>query len=462
MTTQPMSKTPIAISNEADLLFGRCPQPVTCGRGLTIGGGVVYPELNFTLPPMLVEDGTWEQVRSHYDRIGKAVFRRAAALNVPGVVLEFEQLPAMTERPEWGGEITSILQSHLQALHEKTGIPTALRVTVVDLREAERPPRLRDGDGWKRTREAFVCAAQAGADILSIESVGGKEVHDEALTMGDLPGIVWSLGSLACRDMAWLWDEITSIAGEHNIVSGGDTACGFGNTAMQLAGKGMLPAVLAAFVRAATAPRSLVAYEHGAVGPSKDCAYEGPVMKAIRGVPISMEGKSSSCAHFSPLGNIAGAMADLWSNESVQNVQLLSGSAPEAFLELLAYDCRLFNTALSAGKGKDLRDWLVASDVPHSVEALMLEPTFVIELSNAIAGETDGYARTLAAVRVARDAIHRAIGAGRVQISAREQTWLDRLSTAVDGLPESEADAFDEIGTVYAEKYDPGSYGMAS
>ena len=348
MSAVKTERTTLAIRNESDLVFGRCPRPVTCGRGLTIGGGTVYPELNFTLPPMLVEDAAWEQVRSHYDRIGQAVVRRSAALSLPGVVLEFEQLPAMTERPQWGAEITALLQQHLKALHEKTGIPTALRVTVVDLREMKRPPLLRSGEGWARTREAFVCAAQAGADILSIESVGGKEVHDEALTMADLPGIVWSLGSLSCRDMAWLWNEITAIAREYGCVSGGDTACGFGNTAMQLAGKGMLPTVLAAIVRAATVPRSLAAYEHGAVGPSKDCAYEGPVMKAITGVPISMEGKSSSCAHFSPLGNIAGATADLWSNESVQNVQLLSGSAPEAFLELLAYDCRLFNTATRA------------------------------------------------------------------------------------------------------------------
>src|ERR1035438_10450247 len=47
------------------------------------------------------------------------------------------------------------------------------------------------------------------------------------------------------------------------------------------------------------------------------------------GCSISMEGKSASCAHFSPIGNIASAMCDLWSNESVQNVRLLSGSAPE-------------------------------------------------------------------------------------------------------------------------------------
>jgi hypothetical protein len=64
--------------------------------------------------------------------------------------------------------------------------------------------------------------------------------------------------------------------------------CGFGNTAMQLAHQEMLPEVLAAVVRAMTAPRSLVAFERGAVGPSKDCAYEGPVLKAISGVPIAM------------------------------------------------------------------------------------------------------------------------------------------------------------------------------
>lgn len=449
------------ITDEAELVFGRCPRPVTCGRGLTIGAGTVYPELNFTLPPMLIEDASWPQVREHYDRIGQAVVRRASALALPGVVLEFEQLPAMTERPQWGAEITQLLQHHLAALHDKTGMPTALRVTVVDLREMKRPPELRGGEGWQRTREAFVCAAQAGADILSIESVGGKEVHDEALTMGDLPGIVWSLGSLACRDMAWLWEQITAIAAEYGAVSGGDTACGFGNTAMQLAGKGMLPTVLAALVRAATIPRSLVAYEHGAVGPSKDCAYEGPAMKAIAGVPISIEGKSSSCAHFSPLGNIAGAAADLWSNESVQNVQLLSGSAPEAFLELLAYDCRLFNTAQARGKARELREWLVASDVPHSVEALMLEPEFVIGISNVVTGQEAGYARTLSAVRFARDAINRAIDNKITRIPAREQSWLKRLSEAVDELPENESEAFETIGTNYTHAYRPDSYGLS-
>ena len=52
---------------------------------------------------------------------------------------------------------------------------------------------------------------------------------------------------------------------------------------------------------------------------------------------MAMEGKTAACAHLSPVGNIAAATCDTWSNESVQNVRLLSGSAPEAFTELLAY-----------------------------------------------------------------------------------------------------------------------------
>ena len=159
MKSNPARNGRLAIEDESELVFGRCPKPVTCGRGLTIGAGTVYPELNFTLPPMLIEDGTWQQVRTHYDRIGQAVVRRASALSLPGVVLEFEQLPAMTEHPQWGAEIVVILQGHLARLHEKTGMPTALRATVVDLREMKRPPELRSGEGWAHVREAFICAA---------------------------------------------------------------------------------------------------------------------------------------------------------------------------------------------------------------------------------------------------------------------------------------------------------------
>jgi methanol--5-hydroxybenzimidazolylcobamide Co-methyltransferase len=410
---------------------------------------------------MLVEESTWLEVKRHYTEIGEAIVRRATALRVPGLAVEFEQLPPMTLNPQWGAQITAILADSLKRLRESTGIPTALRVTVVDMRDAEHPPRLREGQAWEKMREALTCAAQAGADILSIESVGGKEVHDQALLFGDLTAMVAALGSLASRDMAWLWDNISAIAARNGILAGGDTACGFANTAMQLAGQGMLPTVLAAIDRAATAPRSLVAFEHGAVGPSKDCAYEGPVLKTITGCPISMEGKSSSCAHFSPLGNVAAAAADLWSNESVQNVRLLSGSAPEAFLELLAYDCRLFNQATAAGEALKLRDWMVDCDVPHSVEALMLDPKVVLDLARGIIEEPNDYARTVRAVRVALDAIHKAINAGRVTLPEREHRWLGQLSTAAESLPDNEQEALAAVADDYGSLYGPASYGLS-
>jgi methanol---5-hydroxybenzimidazolylcobamide Co-methyltransferase len=284
-----MSRTSIAIDNAASLVFGMAPHPVKCGFELTIGSGEVYPEVNFTLPPLTISENTWPTVLTHYRTIVSEVLRRASELQVPGIVLEFELLPAMTERPERGAEITSVLYDGIQASWEKSGLRSALRVTPTDIREQGKPPALRDGDAVSLLLESFELNATAGADIVSIESVGGKEVHDQALVYGDIRGLVFALGVLAPRDMAWLWDRITSICRTHgDVVAGGDSACAFANTAMQLAHQRLLPEVLAAVVRAMGAARSLVAFEHGAIGPSKDCAYEGPIIKAITGCPITI------------------------------------------------------------------------------------------------------------------------------------------------------------------------------
>ena len=338
--------TELAIPRSSGLLYGTAPKPVSCGFDLTIGDGTVYPEVNFTLPAIAVEAETWPAIVGQYEQIANDVVRRGLALQVPGIVLEFELLPAMTEHPEWGAELTAIIHRRLQQAHEERGLRCALRVTPTDIRDQEKPPVLREGAAWENVRRSFELCIEAGADIVSIESVGGKEVHDEGLMYGDTQAIVFALGILAPRDMAWLWAEISNLCkADGRAVPGGDTACGFANTAMQLAHQKMLPEVLAAVVRAMSAVRSLVAFENGAVGPSKDCAYEGPVIKAVTGRPISMEGKSASCAHFSPMGNIAAAMCDLWSNESVQNVPAAIRSSARSFygaarLRLPPHECR--------------------------------------------------------------------------------------------------------------------------
>ena len=193
--------------------------------------------------------------------------------------------------------------------------------------------------------------------------------------------------------MAFLWDRIVQVAADHGSLASGDTACGFANTAMVLAEMRHIPRVWAAVIRVMAVARSLVAFERGAVGPSKDCAYEGPYLKAITGCPIAMEGAEAACAHFSPVGNIAKATADLWSNESVANIKLLGGMAPTVSLEQLTYASRLMNAAAAAGRELELRDMFVASDASLDPQAYILRPDVVLELAAEIVAEETPYLR---------------------------------------------------------------------
>jgi methanol--5-hydroxybenzimidazolylcobamide Co-methyltransferase len=450
----------LAVSSPSDLMFGNSPTPLECGLGMRLGAGAVYPELNFTLPPITIEQATWPEVLTHYREIGETIVRASKRLRLPGLVVEFELLPPMTENPAWGAEITGILGAALAQAHQEYGLPAALRVTPTDVRDRQRPPLLRSGWEWDIVVESFERNADAGAHIFSIESVGGKEVHDEALMYGDIRGAIFALGVLAPRDMEWLWSMIVKVSKKHGVVPGGDSACGFANTAMQLAGQGMLPEVLATVIRAASAVRSLVAYECGAVGPSKDCAYEGPVLKAITGTTIAMEGKSASCAHFSPVGNVAAAMCDLWSNESVQNVRLLSGSAPEAFLELLAYDCRLFNQAIAQKMTRQYQSMLVQSDTGLSPQALILSPESTITVASAIVRESTHYAQTVAAARTAVAIMRDAAGQESLSLAPREKQWLDKIARALDELPDREETLLAEMAETYGHKFQKASYGL--
>ena len=450
------------VAGPDELVFGRAPRPVRCGLDLVIGAGVVFPEVNFTLPAIEVNSQNWPEIVEHYHEMADNILKRAVALEAPGIVLEFELLPPMTENPEWGAELTALLHRHLLDAREKSGLRSALRVTPTDIREQGKPPLLRSGAPWAQLKRSFERCIQEGADIVSIESIGGKEVHDPALMYGDLQAMVFALGVLAPRDMRWLWREIDGLcaAAGGTAVPGGDSACGFANTAMQLAHQKMLPEVLAAVVRAMSAVRSLVAFENGAVGPSKDCAYEGPVIKAITGCSISMEGKSASCAHFSPIGNIASAMCDLWSNESVQNVRLLSGSAPEAFTELLVYDCRLMNAATAKGQAIVLRDLMVESDEWLSPQAAVLSPAATCRIARAIVEAEGDYRRTIAAGQAAVSILSEGLAAGKLRLSAKERQWLERIGRELSEMPESEEELLGSIVAAEGYCFDAASYGI--
>lgn len=452
----------LAIESLDQFVYGVAPRPVSCGRGVIIGGGEVIPEINFTLPPMDITQATWPEVRGQYSQIIESVCKRAVTLHVPALLVELETLPPMTVHPEWGAEITRLLADVLDEFHAKHGLKSALRLTPNDTREHYRPPVMRSGPYWDGMLTLFNKAGESGADMIAIESTGGKEIHDDALLNADLRGMVFALGVLAARDMEFLWGHIVEICRRDNIIPSGDTACGFANTALALADQKMIPSVLAAISRVATVPRSLVAYEMGAVGPSKDCAYEGPYMKAIAGVPISMEGAAAACAHLSPLGNIAGAVCDCWSNESVQNVMLLSAFAPTVSLEQLAYDCRLKNVASGTpGGAVQMRDWLVESDAPLDAQAWVLRPDVVLQLSREIMQEGTAYGRTRRAVVAAIAELRRAHEAGNLRIAQQEIRWLDRFEKQAASLPESEDEFVAEMRLELADApYLPAEYGL--
>ena len=430
----------LAISNTDDLIFGHAPRLIRVGNGLEIGGGTVYPEINFSLPPMEITAENMPDVQSQYAGMVEAVCARAVELQVPGLVVEFELLPPMTLEPDWGADITAILRVTLDKYARADGLKCALRVTPNDIRCYKRPPKLYDGEMWDRMMRSFELCAVAGADMLSIESTGGKQVCDEALLYGDLPMAVLAIGVLACRDMASVWDGIVMAAGKHGAIAASDGAGGFGNTAMMLAHQRYIPKVWAAVVRVMTVARSLVAYERGATGPAKDAAYEGPYITAITGCPISVAAAEAAVAFPTPFGNIARATADLISNESIQNVKLLGGIGPAVSVEQLAYTARMLNCASARGRpiALNMRDCLVESDARLDPQAFVLRPDVVIQIAGQIVAEPTPYRRTRRAAQAALAVLRAAHASGKVMIPETELGWLDRLSRQADQLPDEE------------------------
>ena len=277
---------------------------------------------------MTISAETMPDIRQQYAEIIGGSLQRAAELDAPGVVIEFETLPPMCENPAWGIELAQILMEGMEKAH---ATPRPAERAPHDAERSSRndPPashaqRTPSGEHLADLRRGRRSGSRAAQHRVRRWQGAERRIFLEC----DLGGVLFALTVLGVRDMRFLWTEIVRIAGRFNAIPAGDTACGFANTAMVLAEKKYIPRVFAAVVRAVSAVRSLVAYECGAVGPGKDCGYENPFLKAITGYPMAMEGKTSACAHLSPVGNVAAATCDTWSNESVQNFKLLGGMAP--------------------------------------------------------------------------------------------------------------------------------------
>lgn len=453
----------LAYTNLDDFIYGKSLYPVTTRNGITVGGGQILPELNFTLPPMLITKETFPEVLQQYKSIMEDACKRAKELYSTGFVVEVELLPPTTYNPQWGVDITKTVREVMNNYESKHGLKSALRITPVDIREDRESIHMWKGKHWESVLQTFEGCANEGADFLAIESIGGKDIHDDAIMFCEITKSLFALGVLGARDMSKLWNAIVGIADKTGTIASGDTACGFANTAMVLADRGYVPKVFSAVVRVMTAVRSLVAIEEGAVGPHKDCGYEGIYVKAITGTPISMEGKSSACAHLSPLGNIAAAAADLWSNESVQNIKLLGGMAPTISMEQLIYDCRLMNEATKKGKSTAImmRDLLTDSDSFFDPQAYVLRPDVVFNISNQILSESGHFNRTKKAALVAIEELKKAVASGKVHIEDRELPWLDTMQTQIEAIPQDEQEFTKQmIEENSSEKFVPAKYDL--
>jgi methanol--5-hydroxybenzimidazolylcobamide Co-methyltransferase len=231
---------------------------------------------------------------------------------------------------------------------------------------------------------------------------------------------------------------------------------------MVLAEQGYIPRVLGAVARVTAATRTIVANEQGAVGPDKDCGYEGIIVKAITGTPTSMEGRVAAVAHLSRVGNISIAAADLWSNESIQHIKLLGGYAEVVSLEQLTYDARQFNTARKLGQDLLYRDVQVESDSHLDPHAWILRPDVALSLGQAIVAAPDNhFARAKAAAAAALKELQKAYDAKELKLGDREIGFLDSLAADVDAITDDEGAFIEEqIAKNTNPKFDPKLYDL--
>lgn len=117
----------LAINDPNDLIFGKSLYPVKTRRGLNIGGNIVYPKLNFTLPPMQINDNTFPDIRKMYHQITEDACIRALELESDGIVIEFESLIEMTLTPRYSIELTRIINEVLENFYQKKRIKKCVK-----------------------------------------------------------------------------------------------------------------------------------------------------------------------------------------------------------------------------------------------------------------------------------------------------------------------------------------------
>ena len=437
--------------------FGFAKTPLKYGLGLSVGDGKVVPEVKYMLKPGFEKSA--ESLAGEYRSITLSVMERAVNQRMLDVQLETEFTEPVVMNKGWSESVARAQKEIMSKYHNEHGVRTALRATVADVRRFN--DGLRAGPHFERITSSVEEAVAGGADLLSIESRGGQEVFSYSLIRNDLAGILFAVGVLAPRDVRFLWREM--VAHSHGAIPAGDTACAIANSSMVLAG-GLsgrkISHVLAAVIRAMCAARTLACYEEGAVGPGKDCAYENAIVKAITGYPMSMEGKTSAMAHSSLVGNVAAAVCDIWSNETIVADELFGGKSTAVVFEMLGYDTALMNEAIRSGSQSVLQGLYVASDMYRDPQALVLCPESAFRIAKAIVSEKDDFRRTVAAGMEALKVIEENVD--NLLLPDIELRGLGRLKGFLSAAPE-EAPLTEDSLKKFRQKiaeFKPSSYGL--
>ena len=459
--------TSMAYKDADELVFGKSLHPVSYGFGLKIGAGEVIPEINYAPRPGTEKDP--EKLRREYvDYISKDILNRAVTAGFPNVQLETEWVSQMNQE-KLSAPVVEGQKAICEKYHEEYGVNCAVRHTIPDQREADEG--LRPGMGGRSYPEKlFECAEIAcenGADNLSCETVGGKEFADYAVTNGDITAFLFGVGYLGSLDMTYVWQEFSEIAKKNKAVAGGDTNCSGANVSMFMAGGFLdndVQKTFSAVTRCISAARTLAAWESGAVGPDKDCGYEGIICKAIAGKPTAQEGKNCQCAHADLQGNLMAQVCDLWSNESVEYHPEFGGTSVQCWFGSIAYEAALMNTATQLGQEKTLRDLYMISDRARGPEGYVLAYDNAYKIGSAIAENgNDLYLRAKAAGLTGAKIIKAGYDSKELGLTNKQLDTLNSIIKTLESLPD-DTDKITEFCTKeYKDSvpnYNPKNYGL--
>ena len=461
--------TKMAYDNPDDMLFGHAKKPISYGLGIKVGAGRVIPELNYAPRPG-TEKSVERITKEYVNYISKDAITRALTLGFPDLQLETEWIAQMGTVPGMGASVVAGQKAITEKYHKEYGINLAVRHTIPDQREAEQG--LRGGMDKKfgypeKFIECCEIACENGADVLSVESVGGKEFADYAVTHGDITAFLFGVGYLGSIDMEHIWTDMVSIAKKNKVIAGGDTYCSGANTSMFMAG-GLLDndvqRTFSAITRCIAAARTMVAEECGATGPDKDCGYEGPIIKAITGMPAAQEGKNCQCAHADLQGNLIAQCADLWSNESVEYHPEFGGSSVQCWLGSLGYEVALMNTAIATGQAKILRDLYMTTDRTRGPEGYILAYDNAWRVGKAIASEGNNYyLRAKAGALEGAKIIKEGYDKKELILTKKQLDMINKITKDLEALPDDEDKFYDYCSKKYKEdvpNFNPKSYGF--